>query len=415
MPRRSFADSRRWLAVAGGCQYGGMTLLPGPDRLHPATRAAIAPFYVMRVWAAAAERAARGLPVFNLAAGQPSTSAPRTVLDAAHRALDSQILGYTEAPGILPLRAAIAGHYRDRYQLDIDPANVVVTTGSSGGFVLAFLAAFDPGARVGLARPGYPAYRNILQALGCEVVDLPCGPETRFQPTVSMLEGQDLDGLIVASPANPTGTMVTPAELAELARYCAVRGIRLVSDEIYHGITYGGAHGAPASAWATDRGGIVVNSFSKYFSMTGWRIGWLLVPDDLVDSVDAIAGNLAICPPAPSQYAAIAAFDAYDECDGHVQRYAANRRLMIDGLAALGITRLAPADGAFYLYADVSDITDDSQALCWDLLDTVGVAAAPGLDFDPVNGHRYLRFSFAGNAETLQGAVEALGRYLATR
>jgi aspartate/methionine/tyrosine aminotransferase len=392
-----------------------MTLLPGSDRLHPAARAAIAPFYVMRVWAAAAERAARGLPVFNLAAGQPSTSAPRTVLDAAHRALDSQILGYTEAPGILPLRTAIAGHYRDRYQLDIDPANVVVTTGSSGGFVLAFLAAFDPGARVGLARPGYPAYRNTLQALGCEVVDLPCGPETRFQPTVSMLEGRDLDGLIVASPANPTGTMVTPAELAELARYCAARGIRLVSDEIYHGITYGGAHGAPASAWATDRGGIVVNSFSKYFSMTGWRIGWLLVPDDLVDSVDAIAGNLAICPPAPSQYAAIAAFDAYDECDGHVQRYAANRRLMIDGLAALGITRLAPADGAFYLYADVSDITDDSQALCWDLLDTVGVAAAPGLDFDPVNGHRYLRFSFAGDAETLQGAVEALGRYLATR
>jgi len=418
---RDSVPAHRWLLVAAGCHYGDMTPpadhvgTPLPhDRFRPAARAAIAPFYVMKVWAAAAERAARGEPVFNLAAGQPSTPAPQPVLAAAHRALDTQILGYTEAPGIAPLRDAIAGHYRRRYSLDVDAAHVVVTTGSSGGFVLAFLAAFDPGARVGLARPGYPAYRNILQALGCEVVDLPCGPETRFQPTVAMLEGLDLDGLILASPANPTGTMVTPGELAGLAAFCAARGIRLISDEIYHGITYGGAHGAPACAWSTDRGGIVVNSFSKYFSMTGWRIGWLLVPDDLVDAVDAIAGNLAICPPAPSQYAAIAAFDAYGECDGHVQRYAANRRLMIDGLAALGITKLAPADGAFYLYADVSHLTDDSQALCWDLLARVGVASAPGLDFDPVDGRRYLRFSFAGDSETLEGALEALGRYLAT-
>lgn len=388
------------------------------DPLAPAVRAAIAPFYVMKVWAAAAERAARGEAVYNLAAGQPSTPAPRPVLAAAHAALDSQILGYTEAPGIAPLRAAIAGHYRERYGLAVDPANVVVTTGSSGGFVLAFLAAFDVGARVGLARPGYPAYRNILQALGCEVVDLACGPETRFQPTVSMLEGLrrdgvDLDGLIVASPANPTGTMVTPTELAELATYCARHRIRLVSDEIYHGITYDSAVHAPASAWATDRSGIIVNSFSKYFSMTGWRVGWLLVPDDLVDSVDAIAGNLAICPPAPSQFAAVAAFDAYAECDSHVQRYAENRALLIDGLARLGITRTAPADGAFYVYADVSHLTGDSEALCWDLLATVGVACAPGRDFDPIDGHRFLRFSFAGSRETLQGAVDALGRYLA--
>lgn len=369
----------------------------------------------MKVWAAAAERAARGEPVFNLAAGQPSTPAPKPVLAAAHRALDSQILGYTEAIGIMPLRQAIAGHYRDRYSLDIDPANVVVTTGSSGAFVLAFLAAFDPGDRVGMARPGYPAYRNILQAMGCEVVDLPCGPETRFQPTASMLEGLHLDGLIVASPANPTGTMVTPDELAELATTCAAQGIRLISDEIYHGITYGGAHSKPASAWATDRSGIVVNSFSKYFSMTGWRIGWLLVPDDLALSVDAIAGNLAICPPAPSQYAAVSAFEAYDECDGHVRRYAENRRLMIDGLAGLGITQLAPADGAFYIYADVSHLADDSEQLCWDLLAKVGVATAPGRDFDPINGHRYLRFSFAGESQTLRGALDALGRYLISR
>lgn len=384
-------------------------------RLRPSGRAAIEPFYVMKVWAAATERASRGLPVFNLAAGQPSTPAPKPVLAAAHRALDHQVLGYTEAPGIAPLRAAIAGHYADRYGLAVDPGRVVVTTGSSGGFVLAFLAAFDVGARVGLARPGYPAYRNILAALGCEVVDLPCGPETRFQPTVAMLRGLDLDGLIVASPANPTGTMLLPDELADIARYCAAQGIRLISDEIYHGIGYGTAEMRPTSAWATDRSGIVVNSFSKYFSMTGWRIGWLLLPGDLIDAVDAIAGNLAICPPAPSQYAAIAAFDAYDECDGHVRRYAANRELLIDGLAGLGITRLAPADGAFYLYADVSHLTDDSERMCWDLLDTVGVAAAPGRDFDTVDGRRHLRFSFAGDAEVLRGAVDALGRYLAHR
>lgn len=399
-----------------------MTLPAGirSPRFGAAARAQIAPFYVMRVWAAAVERATKGLPVFNLAAGQPSTPAPKPVLAAAHRALDSELLGYTAAPGIEPLRAAIAGHYRDRYALDVDPSSVVVTTGSSGGFVLAFLTAFDAGARVGLARPGYPAYRNILAALGCEVVDLPCGPETRFQPTPAMLDGLDLDGLIVASPANPTGTMLTSVELAGLATYCAAHGIRLVSDEIYHGIEYGvrpagGGAQRLASAWATDRSGFVVNSFSKYFSMTGWRIGWLLVPDDLADAVDAVAGNLAICPPAPSQFAAIDAFQAYDECDGHVERYAANRALMIEGLAALGITGLAPTDGAFYLYADVSHLTDDSERLCWELLDTVGVACAPGRDFDPVDGHRYLRFSFAGERETLAGALDALGRFLGGR
>ena len=286
-----------------------------------------------------------------------------------------------------------------------------VTTGSSGGFLLAFLAAFDVGSRVGLARPGYPAYRNILQALGCEVVDLPCGPETRFQPTVAMLDGLELDGLVVASPANPTGTMLAPDDLAAIARHCAAAGIRLVSDEIYHGITYSGH--ATASSWATDRSGFVVNCFSKYFSMTGWRIGWLLVPDDLAEAVDALAGNLAICPPAPSQYAALAAFDAYDECDGHVARYAVNRELLLDGLRALGISRLAPADGAFYVYADISHLTDDSAEFCARLLAETGVATAPGIDFDPVQGHRFLRMSFAGATSTVTGALAALGEHLA--
>ena len=375
----------------------------------PADRAAVAPFHVMRVLAAAARRAETGARVFNLTAGQPSTPAPAPVLAAARTALDQQVLGYTEAPGIAPLRAAIAGHYRDRYDLDVDPSEVFVTTGSSGAFLLAFLSAFDAGDRVGLARPGYPAYRNILQALGCEVVDLPCGPETRYQPTVAMIAELDLKGLVLASPANPTGTMLEPHELAGLTRFCAEQGIRLISDEIYHGINY---TGDPACSWTTDRHGFVVNSFSKYFSMTGWRIGWMLVPADLADAVDALAGNMAICPPALAQYAAISAFEAYDECDGHVARYAENRRLLLDGLTELGITRLAPADGAFYVYADISHLTDDAQAFGVRLLDEVGVAVAPGIDFDQIDGQRSMRMSFAGSRTTITGGLQALGEFL---
>ncbi|GAA2017402.1 aspartate/methionine/tyrosine aminotransferase [Nakamurella flavida] len=383
-----------------------------PAPFAPSARSQVAPFHVMRVLAAAARRAETGAVVHNLTAGQPSTPAPRPVLDAARRALDSHVLGYTETPGILPLREAIAGHYARWYGLAVDPAEVVVTTGSSGAFLLAFLSAFDAGDRVGLVRPGYPAYRNILQALGCEVVDLPCGPETRYQPTVEMLDGLGLAGLVLASPANPTGTMVQPAELAALATACAQRGIRLISDEIYHGITYSGEQ---SCSWATDRSGFVINSFSKYFSMTGWRLGWMLVPADLLDPVDALAGNLAICPPAPAQYAAVSAFDAYAECDGHVVRYAENRRILLDGLADLGITRTAPADGAFYVYADVSQLTDDSQAFCADLLARTGVATAPGVDFDPVDGASFLRMSFAGSTDTVRGALDALAGHLGRR
>lgn len=375
----------------------------------PADRAAVAPFHVMRVLAAAARRAETGARVFNLTAGQPSTPAPAPVLAAARLALERQVLGYTEAPGIAPLRAAIAGHYRVRYGLEVDPSEVFVTTGSSGAFLLAFLSAFDAGDRVGLARPGYPAYRNILQALGCEVVDLPCGPETRYQPTVQMISDLGLQGLVVASPANPTGTMLEPQELAGLANFCAAQGIRLISDEIYHGINY---TGEAACSWSTDRTGFVVNSFSKYFSMTGWRIGWMLVPHDLADPVDALAGNMAICPPALAQFAAISAFEAYDECDGHVARYALNRRLLLDGLTGLGIMRLAPTDGAFYVYADVSHLTDDAQSFCARLLDETGVAVAPGIDFDQIDGQRSLRMSFAGSTSTITGGLHALGEFL---
>ena len=375
----------------------------------PSARSRVAPFYVMQVLAAAGRRRRAGKVVWDLAAGQPSTAAPEPVRRAAHAWIDGHILGYTEATGIGPLRRAIAGHYRDRYGMAVSADNVVVTTGSSGGFLLAFLAAFDVGSRVGLARPGYPAYRNILHALGCEVVDLPCGPDTRYQPTVDMVENLRLDGLIVASPANPTGTMLEPGELASLATWCATTGVRLISDEIYHGITY---TGRTTSSWQTDRSGVVVNSFSKYFSMTGWRIGWLLVPDDLVGVVDALAGNLAICPPAPAQYAAVAAFEGYAECDGHVRRYAHNRGLLLDGLRRLGIDRLAPADGAFYVYADIGHLTADSADFCARLLAQAGVAAAPGIDFDVVDGHRFIRFSFAGSTESIEGALDALAGFL---
>src|ERR1700712_5644646 len=363
----------------------------------------------MRVLSAAARRAETGAIVFDLTAGQPSTPAPAPVLAAARRALDRELLGYTEAQGIAPLRSAIAGHYRHRYGVDVDPAQVYVTTGSSGGFLLAFLSAFDAGDRVGLARPGYPAYRNILQALGCQVVDLPCGPDTRYQPTVAMIAELGLRGLVIASPANPTGTGMKPAELAEMATFCAGQGIRLISDEIYHGITYGAE---PACAWSTDRSGFVVNSFSKYFSMTGWRIGWLLVPPDLADVIDALAGNLVICPRSLAQYAALAALDSYDECDSHVTRYATNRKLLLNGLRRLGMDRLAPADGAFYVYADIGHLTDDSAVFCARLLDEQGVATAPGIDFDRVDGHRFMRLSFAGSTEAIEGGLIGLERFI---
>ncbi|MFC5231876.1 pyridoxal phosphate-dependent aminotransferase [Pseudonocardia zijingensis] len=369
----------------------------------------------MDVWAAAAERQRTHGDLVNLSAGQPSTPAPAAVRQAAAAALDGDVLGYTVALGIPELREAIAGHYARTYALDVPPEQVVVTTGSSGGFLLAFLAAFDVGDRVALARPGYPCYRNILTALGCEVVDLPCGPQTRYQPTVAMLEALDepVKGLVVASPANPTGTVLDPAELAALAEYCERTGVQLISDEIYHGISYPGAP-ATSSAWTTSREAIVVNSFSKYFSMTGWRLGWLLLPPRLLRAADRLTGNFTICPPALAQRAALGAFEesSYAEADGHVDRYAVNRELLLDGLGAAGITRLAPADGAFYVYADVSHLTADSMEFTQRLLAETGVATAPGIDFDTVDGGRFIRMSFAGATADIELALERLGAWL---
>ncbi len=380
-----------------------------------ARRAQIPPFHVMDVWAAAGERQRTHGDLVNLSAGQPSTPAPAPVRAAAAAALDAEVLGYTVALGIPPLREAIAGHYARAYGLDVAPEQVVVTTGSSGGFLLAFLSAFDAGDRVAVTRPGYPCYRNILAALGCEVVELPCGQQTRFQPTVAMLDelAEPVKGLVIASPANPTGTVIDAAELAAIARWCEARGVQLVSDEIYHGIVYPGAP-ATACAWETSREAVVVNSFSKYFSMTGWRLGWLLVPPRLLRAVDCLAGNFTVCPPALPQRAALAAFtrESYAEADGHVARYEVNRDLLLSGLPALGIDRLAPADGAFYVHADVAHLTDDSMDLVYRLLDDVGLALAPGLDFDPVDGHRYVRLSCAGSADEVGEALSRLGRWL---
>nr|WP_225727743.1 MULTISPECIES: pyridoxal phosphate-dependent aminotransferase [unclassified Nocardia] len=381
-------------------------------------RSTIPPFYVMDVWKAAAERARTHGDVLVLAAGQPSTPAPAPVLRATKQAIESELLGYTETFGILPLRETIARHHTETYGYPVDPDDVVVTTGSSGAFSLIFLAAFDPGDTVVVARPGYPAYRNTLAALGCRVVELDCGAQTRFQPTVAMLEQlpEPPAGLVVASPANPTGTMITPAELAALARWCDEHGTLLISDEIYHGITYDGADAdnRTSSAWETSRESVVIGSVSKYFSMTGWRLGWMLAPADLRPALQRLASNLTVCPPAISQYAAMHAFtpEAKAELDGHVRRYAVNRGLLLDGLPELGITDLAPADGAFYAYADIGHLTSDSRKWCADVLDHTGVALAPGLDFDTVNGHRTVRFSFAGATADIEAALIRLRKYL---
>ena len=378
-------------------------------------RSGIPPFYVMDVWLAAAERQRTHGDLVNLSAGQPSAGAPSAVREAAVAALTRNQLGYSVALGIPELRAAIAESYRARHGLAVDADDVVVTTGSSGGFLLAFLACFDVGDRVAIASPGYPCYRNILSALGCDVVELPCGPETRFQPTVEMLAAVDppVSGVIVASPANPTGTVIPPQELAAIATWCDSNGVRLISDEVYHGLVYDGAP-ATSCAWQTSRESVVVNSFSKYFAMTGWRLGWLLVPQELRRAVDCLTGNFTICPPVLPQLAAVSAFtpESVAEAEALLDDYGANRRLLLDGLRALGLDKLAPTDGAFYVYADVSHLTTDSLTFCEKLLADTGVAIAPGVDFDTVRGGAFVRLSFAGPTSDIEEALRRLGAWL---
>lgn len=380
--------------------------------LKRSRRGAVPPFIVMDVLREANRREAAGEDVLHLEVGQPATAAPAGVLDAARAALTADRLGYTEALGIERLRDRISAYYRDRHGLDIPARRIAVTTGSSGGFMLAFLSAFDAGERVALAEPGYPAYRNILMSLGIEPIGVPATLADRYQPTPENLDriDGDIDGLIVASPANPTGTMLRPEDMRALAAYCDTRGIRLISDEIYHGITY---EDAGMTALEVTDDAFVINSFSKYYSMTGWRVGWMVMPDDLQRSVECLAQNIFISVPSLSQLAACAAFDCTEELDANVARYAANRELLLRELPQAGLDRLAPADGAFYLYADVAHLTNDSEAFCRQLLADTGVAIAPGTDFDARRGNATVRLSFAGATETMSEAARRLKKWIA--
>ncbi|NQU55994.1 MAG: pyridoxal phosphate-dependent aminotransferase [Rhodospirillales bacterium] len=375
--------------------------------LKTAKRGTIPPFIVMDVMAAASQREATGKDVLHMEVGQPGTPAPAAVREAARLALDSDRLGYTLALGIPQLRERLSQHYKDTYGLDVPSSRIVVTTGSSGAFVVSFLSVFDSGDRVALADPGYPAYRNILKSLGIEVIGIPVGPENNFQPTpegLQQIEGA-LDGLIIASPSNPTGTMIGADEMATLVDYCKERGIRLISDEIYHGVTY---EKSACSALAFSDDAIIINSFSKYFSMTGWRLGWMVVPEPLLRSVECLAQNLFISPPTLSQLAGVAAFDCAEELDDLVANYKRNRDLLLELLPKAGFDKLSHAEGAFYLYADVSHLTNDSQEFCRRCLAETGVAITPGIDFDPQRGHQTVRFSFAGPYDDMAKAAKRL-------
>lgn len=378
--------------------------------LKVSQRGLIPPFIVMDVMRAANEREVQGEHVLHMEVGQPGTGAPKGVVEAVKKAVGADKLGYTDAFGIPALRNAIAAHYKSDYGLDVDPAQIVVTTGSSAGFVLSFLAAFDPGDRVALASPGYPAYRNILSALGIEVVEILTGPETNFQPTPQLLADEvsrsgALQGLIVASPSNPTGTMVPPDKLAALIAFCENHDIRFISDEIYHGITYG-TEAQTAAALSKDA--VVLNSFSKYFSMTGWRLGWMIIPEDMLRSVECLAQNLFISPPTLSQIAGVAAFECRPELEANVKRYAENRAHLLSELPKAGFRKLASADGGFYVYADVSALTNDSTEFCARMLRETNIATTPGTDFDPSRGHRFMRFSFSGETNVMHEATQRL-------
>ncbi|WP_448852902.1 aminotransferase class I/II-fold pyridoxal phosphate-dependent enzyme [Corynebacterium sp. 335C] len=370
----------------------------------------------MDVLAAAHERNRTHGDALYLCAGQPSTPAPRRVLAAAEAGLRSGILGYTEAVGVPALREAVAAHHREAHGTATRADDVIVTTGSSGGFTLLFLAALDAGDDVVLARPGYPAYRNALLALGANVVEVDCGAETRFQLTADLLAGVARErgrapkAVIVTSPDNPTGTIIDAGELRRIAQWCEDNGCLLISDEIYHGISYGRTC---ASARSFSDAAVVVGSVSKYFSMTGWRIGWLIVPDWLKDPLDRLAANMTVCPPAVSQVAAVEAFhpESLAELDGHVRRYADNRALLLERLPEAGLGGIAPPDGGFYVYADVSHLTGDSLAWSRELLDATGVAVAPGVDFDPVAGGGWVRLCFAGATADMAEACRRIAAF----
>ena len=363
--------------------------------------AAIDPFHAIAISREAHALEEQGRSILHMEFGQPSTGAPAEAVAVAHRVLDTEPMGYWESTA---LKQRIARHYADRHGVAVEAEQVLLTCGASPGLVLALTSLFAPGARVATARPGYVAYRNTLKALYLDPVEIACGPAERFQISADALARIDPapDGLILASPANPTGTIIPPAELARIAAQCRERGIRIISDEIYHGLSFG----EPAHSmleYAPDA--VIVNSFSKYYSMAGWRLGWIVVPPQLIETARARMGNLFLTPPVLAQRAGLAAFDCTDELEGHVASYRRNRQLLLDALPALGLAQIAPPDGAFYIYADISHLTNDSLGFCQRLLRETGVATAPGIDFDPVDGHRFIRFSFAVSTDRVEDAI----------
>ncbi len=380
--------------------------------MERSSRGQVDPFIVMDVMAEARALQAQGRQIIHMEIGQPASPAPAAARLALARALERDAMGYTVALGLPELRAGIARLYHRWYGLDLNPDRVIVTAGSSGAFLLAFTALFDAGDRVGMAEPGYPSYRQILKALSLVPVGIPAALGNRLQPVPSDLQGVDIKGLIVASPGNPSGTMLSRTALADLIAHADQRGIRFVSDEIYHGLHYGDR--AVSALEITDQA-YVINSFSKYFSMTGWRVGWMVVPEGHIRTIERLAQNMFICPSHASQIAALAALDCVEELEANRAIYAANRALMLQGLPAAGFARIAPPDGAFYIYADVSGLTDDSLSFARELLHGAGVATTPGLDFDPKRGHRTLRFSYAGSTADITEGLQRLTAYMAQR
>lgn len=377
----------------------------------PQKIAQVDPFHAMAIGRLAYELQAEGRDIIHMEYGQPSTGAPAAAIAAAHKVLDSDPGGYWESTELLD---RIARHYAETYGVSVGREQVILTCGASPAFVLALSSLFAPGACVALARPGYVAYRNTLKTLYLEPVEMPCGPAERYQVTAAALDALDPvpDGLILASPANPTGTVIAPKELAAIAEVCRRKGIRVVSDEIYHGLTYGEAAQSTLQHLPE---AVIVNSFSKYYSMAGWRLGWLVVPPEVVAPARARMNNLFLTPSVLAQHAGLIAMDATEELEGHLHTYARNRELLLAALPRLGLSEIAPPDGAFYIYADIGHLTDDSLAFCRQLLRDTGVATAPGIDFDPVDGHRHFRMSFAVSTPLIEQAIERMAEWFAKR
>ncbi|GGE45296.1 pyridoxal phosphate-dependent aminotransferase [Actibacterium pelagium] len=374
-------------------------------------RGLVDPFIVMDIVAAAARKEADGQHIIHMEVGQPSTPAPAGARAKLAEELNQSSLGYTVSLGIPELRERIARLYKDWYGVDLDPERVIVTSGSSGAFILAFTALFDDGERLGIGAPGYPSYRQIAKALDIDPVMIETQAANRFQPVPSELPA-DLAGLMVASPANPSGTMLGHDELAALINACADQGTAFISDEIYHGIEY---EKKAVTALEVSDDVYVINSFSKYFSMTGWRVGWMVVPPDHVRTIERLAQNLFVCAPHAAQVAALHALDCEDEMQANLQVYRQNRALMMEGLPKAGFHKIAPPDGAFYIYADVSDLTDDSLSFAAEILDEAGVAVTPGLDFDPDRGAGTLRFCYARATEEIEEGLRRLKRFMSSR